>query len=168
MSATPKLEQRPAQHFVARRLQVPIPFSQYLQPAWEEVGTWLEKQGASPSGPPIIRYLAIDMATFLTIEVGFPVEKALEADERISVDIFPAGCYAVSTYTGTYKGKGLMKATAALLDWAQEHKITWDTSTIDNVEWWRARYESYITDPEEEPDPKKWQTEIIFLTTGES
>lgn len=163
MITKPVIVQRPAQPFAALRMQVPIPFGQYLGPAWQEVAAWLAGKGLEPNGPPIIRYLTTDMANKLEIEVGFPVETALEGDARITTDTFPAGRYAMLTYWGPYKDNGLMKATAALLDWAREQNITWQTSTQDNVEWWQARLESYVTDPDLEPDPQKWQTDIIFL-----
>jgi effector-binding domain-containing protein len=67
-------------------------------------------------------------------------------------------------YSGPYDNDGLVKATAALLDWAQENHITWQTSMLNDVEWWRARSEFYHTDPAVEPDPEKWQTELVFLT----
>ena len=28
---------------------------------------------------------------------------------------------------------------------------------------WEGRYESYLTDPDEEPDPAEWTTEIAYL-----
>ena len=103
------------------------------------------------------------MSRKLDIEVGVPFATAVPGNDRISAGVFPAGRYAVLTYTGSYKGKGLVKATAALLEWAEKNTIVWQKSIIDDVEWWDARFESYITDPNKEPDPKKYQTEITFL-----
>jgi hypothetical protein len=68
-------------------------------------------------------------------------------------------------YTGPYKGKGLFKATVALLEWAQEIHIVWKTSLRDRLEWWEGRLEWYLTDPDQEPDSKKWQTELAFLVS---
>lgn len=164
MKTTPELVVRPEQHFAALRLQVPIPFGNYLQPAWGEVIDWLVSQGTEPAGPPFIRYLTTDMTRKLDIEVGFPVEKALQANGRITTGSFPAGQYAVLLYSGSYTNDGLVKATASLLEWAKENHIQWQTAMVEGVEWWRARFESYLTDPEQEPDQEKWQTEIIFLT----
>ena len=163
MKPVPEIVVRPEQFFAALRMQVPIPFGKYLQPAWGEVAAWLGRQVLEPVGPPFIRYLTTDMARNLDIEVGFPVGTALPADERIATGSFPAGRYAVLVYTGSYSNQGLVKATASLLEWANKHDIRWQTSTSQGVEWWRARYESYMTDPQQEPDQKKWQTEITFL-----
>lgn len=31
---------------------------------------------------------------------------------------------------------------------------------------WRGRVEHYLTDPSAEPDPAKWEVDIVYLTTG--
>jgi len=103
------------------------------------------------------------MSKKLDIDVGFVVDKAVSGDDRITADVFPAGLYATLLYTGPYKGKGIFKATVALLDWAKEKNIVWNTSTKDNVERWNGRAEFYLTDPNSEPDTKKYQTELAFL-----
>jgi effector-binding domain-containing protein len=166
MLSKPKLEDRKEQHYVAIRTAVPIPFGKYLAPLWEEVETWLKSQGVPPSihGPAIIRYLTTDMSKKLDIEVGFVVDRALSGNDRILADVFPAGNYATLLYTGSYKGKGIYKATVALLDWAKDNGIVWNTSTKNGVEWWNGRVEWYLTDPAKEPDTKKYQTELAFLT----
>lgn len=165
MLTQPKLETRPAQAYAALRMAVPIPFGKYLQPAWEEVERWLLAQGLAPteSGPAIIRYLTTDMSTKLDIDVGFTLNRVIPGDERIRVEVLPAGQYATLLYTGSYRGKGIYKATVALLEWAQENGIVWNTSTLNGVEWWHGRTEFYLTDPAKESDPKKYQTELAFL-----
>ena len=64
--------------------------------------------------------------------------------------IVPAGCCArdlrqVAVHTGPYDV--LVPATDALLAWAEKNGIVWQTSTIDNAEWWTGRIESYPIDP---------------------
>jgi effector-binding domain-containing protein len=157
------LEHRAAQPYAAVRLKVPIPFGKTLGPAWGEVGAWLSRQGIQPAGAPFIRYLTTDMSTELDLEVGLPVAAAASSEGAITAGVLPAGKYAVLMYAGPYKGKGLFKATVALLEWARQNGLTWKTRTIDQVEWWEGRLEWYLTDPEAEPDPKKWQTELAFL-----
>ena len=164
MLSEPKLELREEQHYVAIRTAVPIPFGKYLSPLWDEVNQWLKSKGIGSSGPAIIRYLTTDMSKKLDIEVGFVIDKAMPGDDRITADVLPAGQYATLLYTGPYKGKGIFKATVALLDWAKENHIVWNTSTKNNEEWWNGRVEWYLTDPDREPDTKKYLTELAFLT----
>lgn len=163
MITEPKLERRKKQHYVAIRMAVPIPFGKYLQPAWDEVYDLLKSKDIKPSGPAIIRYLTTDMSKELDIDVGFTVDKAVKGDERIIADFLPAGRYATLLYTGPYKGKGIFKATVALLEWAKENKIKWDTTKKKGVEWWNGRAESYFSDPATEKDPTKFKTELAFL-----
>ncbi len=55
-----------------------------------------------------------------------------------------------------------MAATSALLDWASERALAWDVSQTDAGEKWSCRLEFYLTDPAEQPDTGKWQTELAF------
>ena len=163
MITGPRIEQRKKLQYVARRLAVPIPFGKYLQPAWNEVYDWMNERGAKPSGPAIIRYLTTDMSKELDIDVGFLVDKAVKGNDRITTDVLPAGRYATLLYTGPYRGKGIYKATVALLEWARENKIKWDTSKKKGVEWWNGRAEFYFSDPAVDKDSSKYETELAFL-----
>ena len=163
MITEPKIERRKKQNYVAIRIAVPIPFGKYLQPAWDEVYDWLKSKNIKPSGPAIIRYLTTDMSKELDLDVGFTVDKAAKGGDRITADFLPAGRYANPLYTGPYKGKGIFKATVALLEWAKENRIKWDTSKKKGVEWWNGRTELYYSDPATEKDPAKFRTELAFL-----
>jgi effector-binding domain-containing protein len=167
MITEPKIEVRGERYFVVIRIQAAVPFGKLVPPLHREVRTWLARKGLAPCGSPIIRYLTTDMSRKLDLELGWPVAAPVEGDGRVKAVVLPAGRYAVLTYTGSVKGKGLYDATVALLAWAEKKHITWKKTTIDGVEWWDARYEDYLTDPAEETDPKKWETELVFLTAEE-
>jgi effector-binding domain-containing protein len=163
MVSEPKIERRKRQNYLAIRMAVPIPFGKYLQPAWDEVYDWLKSRDIKPSGPALIRYLTTDMSKELDIDVGFTVDRAVKGDERITADFLPAGRYATLLYTGPYRGKGIFKATVALLEWAKENEVRWDTSRKKGIEWWNGRAEFYFSDPAIEKDPTKFKTELAFL-----
>jgi effector-binding domain-containing protein len=163
MITKPRIEYRQEQPYAAIRIHVPIPFGSYIQPLNREVKTWLASRDIKPSGPSIIRFLTTDMTRKLDIEVGWLVATTVPGNERVTMGFIPAGNYAVVMYTGSYRGKGLYNATVALLDWAEKNRINWKKTVINGVEWWESRNEIYLTDPAEEPDPKKWQTELAFL-----
>jgi len=164
MISEPKLENRDKQHYIAIRTQVPIPFGKYLGPLWEEVNRWSKNQGIVSTGSAIIRYLTTDMSKKLDIDVGFVIDQAVPGDERITVDVLPAGQYATLLYTGPYKGKGIYKATVAILEWAKQNQIVWDTTVKEDAEWWAGRVEWYLSDPAIEADTHKYRTELAFLT----
>ena len=124
-----------------------------------EVFAWLEKQGVAPAGAPFIRYHVIDMEAKLDIELGVPVASAVAGDGRISAGVLPAGRYAALIYTGVENG---IPANGALLDWGAEQGLVWDTFAAENGDGFGARIESYLTDPDDEPDPAKWETEVAI------
>jgi effector-binding domain-containing protein len=66
----------------------------------QTVSEWLAQQGIEP-GPPLIRYLVIDMDKELEIDVGLPIERAIPGNGRISAETLPAGHYATAIYRGT-------------------------------------------------------------------
>ena len=162
MLTEPKIERRKKQNYVAIRMAVPIPFGKHLQPAWNEVYEWLKAKDIKPSGPAIIRYLTTDMSKELDLDVGFTVDKAVKGDKRITADFLPAGRYATLLYTGPNKGKGIFKATVALLDWARENKIKWDTSKKKGVEWWKDAPSSTSQTPQPRRTPGNFKLNLRF------
>jgi effector-binding domain-containing protein len=161
MNSEPVIERRPAHPYAAIRLQVPIPFGKYLTPAWSRVDRWLAHQGKS-HGPAIIRYLTTDMSAKLDMDVGFVVDRSIRGGDGILAGVLPAGRYATLIYTGTYRGKGVYKANVALIQWAQANGIVWKTSKVDAEQWWDSRVEWYFNNPETDPDPTKYRTELTF------
>jgi effector-binding domain-containing protein len=161
MITKPHLEQRDAQPYMGIRTQatmgeLPTVIPQLLG----EVVAWLGEQGAAPAGAPFIRYHVIDMAAQLDIELGWPVATARAGAGRIAAGVLPAGRYAVLLYTGPYDG--LMEANAALLSWGAQEGLVWDTWVAPHGDGFGARFESYLSDPANEPDPAKWETEVAI------
>lgn len=163
MITEPKLEQRGEQPYVAIRSRVKMNEIASLPPLWGEVFGWLASKGIAPTGAPFWMYRIVDMEDKLEIDTAVPVATPVEGDGRVIAGMIPAGRYATLIYTGPYEGDGLMNATRDLLAWADEKGIVWDKwQSGATGEGWRARIEHYITDPAEEPDPQKWQTELAF------
>lgn len=166
MITEPIVEERAEQPYMAIRTQATMRELPAVIPRLiGEVGAWLGQHGTPPAGPPFIRYLVINMAENLDIELGFPVAKAGQGNGRVSAGELPAGRYASLVYTGHYSG--LMEANAALLEWGARQGLAWDTWTGENGDAFGARLESYLTDPANEPDPANWKTEVaIRLADG--
>jgi len=160
MTTEPKLEHRDEQPYVAIRTQVPMrKFKTVIPQLLGEVFAWLEKQGVAPAGAPFMRFHVINMAAKMDLELGAPVATAVPGDDRLSAGVLPAGRYASLVYTGVKNG---IKGNAALLDWGAEKGLVWDTWVAENGDGFGARLESYLTDPDEEPDPAKWETEVAI------
>jgi effector-binding domain-containing protein len=159
------VETRPAHPYAGVRMQVPIPFDKFLQPAWSKVHQWLAGQGIV-HGPALIRYLTTDMSRELDIDVGFAIDKSIPAGDGVLTDILPAGRYVTLMHTGPYTGNGVFEANVAIIEWAKTNGIAWKTSTKDGVEWWDSRVEWYLSDPDTDLDPKKYRTELTFMAAA--
>ena len=79
MITEPKIEDRNEQSYVGVRAQVTMQeLGKTLPPLWGEVYGWLASKGVKPAGAPLWRYLVIDMAAKLEIDVGVPVATPLD------------------------------------------------------------------------------------------
>ena len=159
-----QIQRRGAQSYAALPMQVTMDtLAGAVDQAFPELFGWLARHAIAPAGPPFIRYLVIDMAAGLQIEMGVPVATAIDGDGRIRPGVLPAGRYAVLRHTGPYDG--LIASNAALQRWAGEHGITLDSWDTPEGTAWRARAEHYLTNPATEPDPSKWEVNVAYLIT---
>jgi effector-binding domain-containing protein len=101
------------------------------------------------------------MASQLQIEVGVPVPEHLADDGSVLAGVLPAGRYASVIHVG-HPGQ-LADTTADLLAWAESNGLAFDTTATSEGERWACRLENYLTDPAEQPDMTKWETQLAFL-----
>ena len=166
MITDPQISQRDEQPTVGIRARVTMEeFGQGVIPQLSgEVFAWLKQQGLAPAGPEFIRYHVIDMAGQMEVEMGVPVAPGVGGDGRVAAGTLPAGRYASLRYTGDYDG--LMEANRVLIDWAKDKGIAWDCRTDERGDHFAARFESYLVGPPDEPDPAKWETEVLIRLAG--
>jgi len=162
MNSEPKIEVRAEQPYASIRTQVTMQElgSGIIPQLHDEVMNWLKVQGISPSGAPILRYNVINMAGKMDLEMAWPVAQPVKGNGRVIGGSLPAGSYGTILYTGAYDG--LMDANRILIEWARDNNIQWDNWQNDSGDVFASRYETYITDPGDEPDPAKWQTEVAI------
>jgi effector-binding domain-containing protein len=161
MPSTPKIVERPDQPYLGITKNVTTQtIGAVLPPLVGEVFGWLDARGVRPAAAPFFRYHVIDMEREMEVEVGVPVAAPVTGDDRVRAGVLPAGRYAVVHHLGRYEG--LYDATARLLRWGDEHGLKWDMTQTGSSERWGARIEFYDTDPQEEPDPDRWLTELVF------
>jgi effector-binding domain-containing protein len=164
MSATPEITERQEQPYAAIRAHVTM---QQLGEVAHRIGDvfgWLAERGVAPAGPPFFRYIVIDMERQLEVEVGVPVTRVVDGDDQVISAVLPAGRYATVIQVGP--PDSLAGATGALLDWAAQRGLQWDMAVGDDGERWGARLEFYLTDPSEQPDMSKWETQLAFRLAG--
>jgi effector-binding domain-containing protein len=159
MSEQPKLVERDEVPYVSVPATVAMPeLARAVDAGFPRVFSSLDANGISPAGPPFIRYVRIDMTHTLDIELGVPVP----AGTPDTTGTLPAGRYVSMLHVGHYDE--LMAANATLQAWAADHGVAFAVTRGDDGDHWGARVEHYLTNPAEEPDPSRWQTEIAYLT----
>ena len=164
MSTAPEIATRAEQPYVAIRARVTMAELGGLGARFGEVFGWLGARGLAPAGAPFFKYNVIDMMRELEVEAGVPVAATVDGDDHVVSGVLPAGRYATVTHVG--HPSELMEVTKALLEWATAQGLRWDVSAADGGERWGSRLEIYLTDPGEEPDMSKWQTQLAFRLAG--
>lgn len=74
--------------------------------------------------------------------------------------MLPAGRYATVTHTG--HPDELIAVTGALLEEGAARGLTWDATETERGTRWGCRLELLLTNPAEQPDTSKWETELAF------
>jgi effector-binding domain-containing protein len=114
-----------------------------------EVFYYLDKLGVRPAGPPFTRYHSFD-GTLCEIEAGMPVSEPQQSEGRVVAGELPGGAVAATVHVGPYED--LPAAHDAIDAWIKENG-----KKSRGPQW-----ESYLTDPGEEPDPQKRETELMW------
>jgi DNA-binding transcriptional MerR regulator len=152
MTYTIEVADVPAQRLASTRLTIPpSDVSIAIPRGIAETMAYLQRHGGQPIGPPVVLYqegMPDDDA--MTIEVGWPVAAALPAEGAFGPGSIGGTTVARTTHIGPYTG--LQGAFAALVEWVQAHG-----HELHGPPW-----ESYVTNPAEEPDPAKYRTDIAW------
>jgi effector-binding domain-containing protein len=161
----PRLEHRGRVYYLAVRERTPMgKLGEVTRKGLTEVFGWMRGKHMKASGAPFIRYLVIDMPRELDIDLCVPVAAPVRGSGRIHAGVLPAGEYATLTHTGA--PAGLVQANGDLQAWAKQHGIRLESRGTPKGDAFQGRAEFYLTDPQEEPDPDRWRTEIVYLTAS--
>ena len=157
----PKVGERAARPTVGIRTQVPMrAMTDGLIPQLlGETFGWLAQRGIAPDGPPFMRFDVINMEALMEIESGVPVAQAVQGDERVRAGELPAGRYASLVYTGVANG---IAANGVLIEWAAAQGLAWDRFDAPGGDGFVSRYETFLTGPDESPDPADWDSEVAI------
>ncbi|MEO3809002.1 GyrI-like domain-containing protein [Sphaerisporangium sp. B11E5] len=163
MPVTPTVEYREARPYAA--IPITASFARWgeVNALVPEMFAWLAAHGVSPAGPPFYRYwVAGDREREFRLEVGVPVPTPVEGDGRVIAGTIPAGRYLVAVHDG--HPDRLSHTIQEVDTWAAGNGVRFDTHVENGVEVWRGRFDFWLTDPEESPDPETWSTELAYLT----
>jgi effector-binding domain-containing protein len=160
LTVMPEIVARAAQPYVGIRQLVTMQTIAQIADRLPEVFGWLDARGIEPAGAPFFKYNVIDMERELDVEVGVPTGAAVPGEGEVFGAVLPAGRYATLTHVG--HPDELVTATAVLLAWAAGQGLNWDVVDTAAGERWGCRLEVYNTNPAEEPDMHKWETDLFF------
>ncbi|NNC92063.1 MAG: AraC family transcriptional regulator [Acidimicrobiia bacterium] len=122
----------------------------FLGRVYHTVESQIHQAGAHVVGEPFARYRALDSGyREFEIEAGLPVFMAVSGHGEVEASLLPGGPAAVMVHTGPYER--MEPAYDAMSTWMQEHGVHPEG----------AAWEVYHTDPNGQPDPATWRTEIV-------
>ncbi|MDH3293170.1 MAG: GyrI-like domain-containing protein [Acidimicrobiia bacterium] len=105
--------------------------------------------GVSIVGPPVAFYPTMPDET-VHVEAGFPTSAPIEPDGDVHSLELPAVKAVVGLHVGPYEA--LESAYNRVMAWASEQGLQ-----PAGMMW-----EYYLTDPQAEPDPAKWETKVVW------
>lgn len=141
-------EQHEQPTLVIRRRIAHDEISGALGEALPKVYEYAMQRGVEFAGMPFCAYREWTPGSVL-VEAGMPVATPTEGEGEIVAATIPGGTYAVALHEGEYD---TLDATHVALD-------QWIEAEGHHAE--SVRYEIYLTDPGQYPDPKDWRTEVI-------
>lgn len=107
----------------------------------------LGQQGQVPAGPPFGLYRGMPTAV-VDVEAGFPVTAPVEPAGEVLPSTLPGGRAVEAVHVGPYDTMG--ETYGQVEQWMVGQRLV-----PGPVVW-----ESYLSDPEREPDPATWRTVI--------
>lgn len=152
--ASPEIVDLAPQQAIAVRGDVAIgDLPSFFERAFHEAFDAASACGVEIVGPPFGFYPEMPAGT-VAVEAGFPVSAPAEVRGSTHPFVLPGGRAARVTHIGPYE---TLEATYRLLQaWMAEHGLVPAT----------GMWECYLSDPETEPDPAGWRTQIIWPLTG--
>jgi effector-binding domain-containing protein len=161
---TPKVVHRNAVPFISvRSLETMNSLNTMIPRFMPKLQDWASHHGLKQVGAIFFRYHFVDMKKGLDVEVGFITDKIVKGDNGVTTGLIPSGDYVSLTHFGNYSG--LVQPNAALQTWAKKEGLTFKMAKGKLGEEFVSRIEFYKTDPEKEPNPDKWETEILYMIT---
>ncbi|GLI28367.1 DNA gyrase inhibitor [Agromyces rhizosphaerae] len=142
---------RAAQPTASIRETVPMPeLSEFFARAYPAIMRAVGEQGVQPAGAPFAIYHGMPGAT-ADVEAGIPVAGAFTDTGKVGAGELPAGTVASTMHVGPYETLGTT--------WDELGRAVAERGLVPSDTMW----ECYLSDPEEEPDPAAWRTEVCWL-----
>lgn len=123
--------------------------SEFFARAFHDTTAALEAQGVHPVGPPYGRYRGAPGAV-VDVEAGFPVAAPVAATGTVVPGRLPGGRAVQTVHVGPYDT--MARTYAEIEAFVADHDLA-RSATV---------WETYLSDPDTEPDPATWRTRITW------
>jgi hypothetical protein len=154
----PRIDTRPARTYMGLRTVTPFKgMSKVEDGLRRQMNAWAQAKAIQASGPPFLRYHAIDMRGEMDISYCIPVPAALPDSGEIRAGELPAGRYASLVYCG-----GGISGNRALIEWVRSQGLEFDRWDTEQGDIFRGRCETFLTDPRVEPRKSRWRIEVAI------
>lgn len=164
--AKPRVETRKAQHYIAIPIKVSLRNWDETIPLVDEVLRWLEQHSIERAGVPFFRYWVVgDSTKDFEMEVGVPVARSVQGDDRVKVGEIPAGTYATLLHHGN--PYGIDATHKELKAWGEAQGWSIRSKSHNGHKAWAGVFDFYQTNPAEEPNPDRWTTEVAHLVEAQ-
>lgn len=158
----PRLEYRPGRPCVSIPVQATLQEWNRTIEQIPQLFQWLGQNGVTPDGALFYRYRILgDNESEFNVEIGMAVSEPVEGSGPVVAGEIPAGTYVASVHHG--HPDRLFEVNAGIEAWASEQGVAFDLQRIGDQEVWTGRFEFFLTNPEDEPDPANWSTEVAIL-----
>ncbi|TIC80476.1 GyrI-like domain-containing protein [Nocardioides sp. GY 10113] len=141
------IEIEPQEAIAVRGDVAPAELPEFFGHAFRDAAQAAAAAGVGIAGPPFGFYPRMPTET-VEVEAGFPVSARPEAHGRAHRLLLPGGRAVQAMHVGPYDG--LERTYDELASWMTERGL------VPAAGMW----ESYLSDPETEPDPATWRTLI--------
>lgn len=132
------------------REKVPMDaLTQFFGRAFSTVMAAVQAQNVQLAGPPFALYRGMPTQT-VDVEAGFPVNANFTDTEGVATGTLPEAEAFEAIHLGPYD---TLDRTYGLI----QERMRAEGFTPSDMMW-----EYYLSDPETEPDPMKWQTRVVW------
>ncbi len=127
--------------------------TEFFSEAFAQTIRALAGQGLHPAGPPYGKYYGMPGAT-ADVEAGLPVDGSVAESGEVRPGSLPGGRVVEAVHVGPYDT--MVETYAAVQQFFAAEG--WQPAGV--------MWETYLSDPDEEPDPSAWRTLISWPLAG--
>ncbi len=114
--------------------------------AIQDLSAWIVQKKVTVTGSLFYRYRTVSNDHHMTeLEVGFPVSKEVDGDDRVTSGLIPQGTYATTLHCGSRTE--LHHSYDALQLWSHEQGLQWMAEPTDKGTIWPGRFDFCLDQP---------------------